>query len=77
MRGAVARTWLVAGVRRVKWERLSKYAICSPPWYICKVTVAGRVTYELWQAPNTRVGAFSTADEAKGACEVSVGVLRD
>jgi hypothetical protein len=53
----------------MKWERLSKYAISCHPWYICKVTLVGVVTYELWRAPMVRVGAFSTADKAKGACD--------
>lgn len=48
------------------WKKIDAYCVTNGTYNICKVTVNGKLTYELWIKGGERLGIFNSFDEAKG-----------
>lgn len=46
------------------WKKIDNYCMTNGTYNICKVTVNGKLTYELW-TKGELVGIYNSFDEAK------------
>lgn len=51
----------------MKWEKWGDYAIKTATHSISKAKVNGKEIYTLWELPDTMIGNYATANDAKTA----------